>query len=184
MYNVQSPTNDDDNIEQQIKAAGATGPRVTPDQIEALIKRVTYKSYVPEGTTSTFVHAFLDDKFLLATGFSACVDASNFRAHIGINAASKGLEQKAKDKLWELEGYALYKQLNPPATTFQERVKAEQAELVDRLEKLVNFIEHTPLFKQLPTEDQLLLQEQRAYMTDYAEVLQKRVARFEGVSNV
>lgn len=179
MHNVPSPQNDDTSIEHQIQAKGLTGPRVLPEQIDELMKRVIYTSHVPEGSTSTFVHAFLDGKFLLATGHSACVDPNNFNAEIGVRIATDNAKPVAKNKLWELEGYALFKQLNPPASTPFERVKAEHAELVERLNKLTTFTKILA-FTLLAHEDQGLLLEQRAVMTDYAEVLHKRIQRFEG----
>jgi hypothetical protein len=99
-------------IEQQIRAKGLNAPRVTPGQVDALMARVAFiAEQRPGGSTSTFVHAFLDGKFYLATGKSACVDPANFDAGIGFEIASKQCSQLARDKLWELEGYALYKQL-------------------------------------------------------------------------
>ena len=76
-------------VTEQELSEKAVAPRVTKADIDALMARVTYTvEQRPGGTTSTFVHAFLDGKFFLATGFSACVNAEN--------------------KLWELEGYRLF----------------------------------------------------------------------------
>lgn len=87
----------------------AVAPRVTKDQIDALMGRVTYVTVQQPGdTTSTFVHAFLDGKFFLATGFSACVNKENFNAEIGERMATINATKQAENKLWELEGYRLY----------------------------------------------------------------------------
>lgn len=96
-------------IEKEIQDKGLTAPRVTPDVINALADRVTYR-YDVQGT-STFCHAFLDDKFYLATGHSACVSPENFNADIGRKIAAENVAKPMRDKLWELEGYALYKNL-------------------------------------------------------------------------
>lgn len=85
--------------------------RVTPAQIEDLKARVHYQVAEPNGTTSTFVHAYLDGRFFLGSGFSACVDPANFNAGIGEQIARKDAEALVQQKLWELEGYALYKNL-------------------------------------------------------------------------
>lgn len=86
--------------------------RVTLDQINALKARVHYVTELrPNGTTSTFVHAYLDGTFYLASGHSACVDPANFCPIKGENFAMKDAETKLTNKLWELEGYALYKSL-------------------------------------------------------------------------
>ena len=99
----------DEQMEQQIQEKGLTAPRVTLDQIKEMMKRVQYKFDQPEGTTSTFAHAFLDGEFFLASGYSACVSKENFDAELGREYAQANAEKHAQDKLWELEGYNLYR---------------------------------------------------------------------------
>lgn len=102
----------DEAMEEKLKVQ-STAPRVTLDRINELKSRVKYVTVQQPGeTTSTFVHAYLDGKFLLASGFSACVSADNFNADIGKEIAQKKAEQEAVNKLWELEGYALYAKTN------------------------------------------------------------------------
>ena len=98
----------DQSVEQEIQAKGLNAPRITPGHINDLMERVIFNIVVPEGTTSTFAHAYLDGKFYLATGHSACVSPENFDAEIGQKIAMNKAEAMAKDKLWELEGYLLY----------------------------------------------------------------------------
>ena len=98
----------DQSIEQEIQAKGLNAPRITPGHINELMERVIFTIVVPKGTTSTFAHAYLDGKFYLATGHSACVSPENFNAEIGQKIAMNKAEAMAKDKLWELEGYRLY----------------------------------------------------------------------------
>ena len=106
----------DEAIEAEVKAKGLdVAPRITKHQIDDLMARVHYHFEVPVGTTSTFCHAFLDGKFHLATGHSACVSPENFNAAMGTKMARGKAEQIARDKLWELEGYALFKQIAPAA---------------------------------------------------------------------
>ncbi|MFX5629705.1 Gp49 family protein [Acinetobacter baumannii] len=96
-------------VTEQELAEKSVAPRVTKAQIDSLMERVTYTvEQRPSGTTSTFVHAFLDGKFFLATGFSACVNAENFDAEIGERMARGNAEKLAENKLWELEGYRLF----------------------------------------------------------------------------
>lgn len=86
--------------------------KVTPEQIQALATRVIYMTAARlMGTTSTFVHAYLDGKFYLASGHSACVDPANFDSRKGIDIAQRNCEYAVNQKLWELEGYALWKNL-------------------------------------------------------------------------
>lgn len=100
----------DQRAEAEIVALGLTAPRVTAEQINALMDTVTWRYEQPEGTTSTFAHAFLG-RFYLATGHSACVSPENFNADLGMKYAREQAEGKARDKLWELEGYALAQSL-------------------------------------------------------------------------
>jgi len=109
MHNIESPGTDDASIEAQIQAKGLTAARVTKDDIDALMARVTYTGGRVDQTTSTLVHAFLDGRYLLASGHSACVSPENFDAELGYRMARKQAEDKARDALWGLEGYALYK---------------------------------------------------------------------------
>lgn len=106
----------DQTTEQRIVAAGLTAARVMPEHINRLMGEVEYVTSQPEGTTSTFCHAYLPGtngkKFLLATGVSACVMPENFNARIGSDLATSKAMILAKDKLWELEGYALFKEQN------------------------------------------------------------------------
>lgn len=107
------PPLDDDAIERQVREAGAdSAPRVTPDQINALMARVVYTyDERPNDSTVTFAHALLDGSFFLASGMSACVSSANYNADIGRQIAQDNAAKAARDKLWELEGYRLRCQL-------------------------------------------------------------------------
>lgn len=98
---------DEQQVEAAIQAKHLNAPRVTPAIIDALVARVTH-DFVVIGTC-TFCHAFLDGKFFLATGHSACVSAANFNAEIGRDIAYKNMVTPMRNKLWELEGYRLYR---------------------------------------------------------------------------
>lgn len=91
-------------------------PHISKEHIENKMRRVSYTTGVPEGTTSTFCHAYLEGlngrRFYLATGHSACVSPENFNAQKGREIAEGKAEEAAKAKLWELEGYALFRELN------------------------------------------------------------------------
>lgn len=97
------------STEDKIQMLGlTTAPRVTPDQIEALMERVTCVGSVIPDTTTTILHAFLDEKFYLATAASSTVSAENFNEDIGIEVAQNKLIPIVREKLWELEGYRLW----------------------------------------------------------------------------
>lgn len=107
MHRVESPQSHDSAIEAQIQAKGLTAPRVTPAEINALKARLTLKFDYHH--TSTLCHVFLDGKFYLATGHSACVSLENYNKEIGDRIATDDAMLKATNQLWLLEGYALYK---------------------------------------------------------------------------
>lgn len=99
-------------LEQKIVAQGLTSPRVTLDQITTLMGRITYRHAGFEGTTSIIVAAFLDGEFYLGCGHSASVSKDRFDPEVGFSLAKSRAEKGARDKLWELEGYALRKALS------------------------------------------------------------------------
>ncbi len=111
----------DQQIEQEVRAKGLTARRITPEHIEALMARVTYVGGRVGETTSTVVHAFLDGKFLLASGHSACVSVDNFDAELGAKMARSQANFKAREQLWLLEGYALAKRLAGPTDAMVDR---------------------------------------------------------------
>lgn len=119
----------DEQMEQEIQDKGLEAPRVTLDQIKEMMKRVQYVFEQPEGTTSTFAHAFLNGDFYLATGHTACVSKENFDVSLGIKYAQEEAAQKAQDKLWELEGYNLYRNPMMECST-RESPKAELGEVL------------------------------------------------------
>ena len=84
--------------------------RVTPEQVETALARCEFRTVSRPGgdNTSTFVHAFLDGTFYLASGHSACVDPANFNAELGEKYARERCEYEARNKLWELLGFQLY----------------------------------------------------------------------------
>jgi hypothetical protein len=101
----------DQQIEQAILATSPSARRIRIEQIDAAMARVRYVIVQRPGeSTATFAHAFLDGAFFLASGMSACIDPSNFDAAIGERIAREKAQIAARDKLWELEGYALYSQ--------------------------------------------------------------------------
>ena len=83
--------------------------KVTKEQIDAIMDDVAYHVYRVPDTTTTIAVAFDKDMFSLAVGMSACVDPANFDEEKGAEYACKDATAKAREKLWELEGYLLAK---------------------------------------------------------------------------
>lgn len=102
-------------IESEIKAKGLTAPRVTPAQIDALMHGVTVQTHHFPGTTTMVAVAFLPGGFSVGIGHSACASPANFDPEIGAKIAADNALKAARESLWELEGYALKKELAKPA---------------------------------------------------------------------
>ena len=158
-------------------AEKAVAPRVTRSDIDSLKDRITYTTeQCPGGTTSTFVHAFLDGKFFLATGFSACVNAENFDADIGERLARSNAEKHAENKLWELEGYRLFTTPLQPKNHI-ERMQDEKHELDVKLTALKAFLAKLGTDQvQLLTDEQVYkLESQAEAMELYSTILGSRI---------
>ncbi len=83
--------------------------KVTKEHIDAIMADVTYHVYRVPYTTTTIAVAFDKDGFSLGVGMSACVDPANFNTADGEKYACEDATAKAREKLWELEGYLLAK---------------------------------------------------------------------------
>lgn len=112
MSNVpdQAQREQDTQQEQAIVDAGLTNPRVTVEQINTLMNTVEYEVLPVPNSTLTLAVAWLpmgSRKFKLAIGEAACVDPNNFNPEIGAKFAIEDAANKARSRLWELEGYVL-----------------------------------------------------------------------------
>lgn len=104
----------DQSIENEIVAKGLTARRVTKADIDKLMSNVVYSSDIrPNGSTTILVNAFLDGKFYLASGMSACVSLANYNEELGLRIATEKAVEAARNKLWELEGYVLHREMSP-----------------------------------------------------------------------
>lgn len=99
-------------IEDDIQAAGKTAPRLTPERINATI--VSEQFHVFDGTTLTVCVLTLKNGFTV-TGESAAVSVDNFDREIGQRIA----RDNARNKIWSLEGYLLRQNLHNKQTTEQ-----------------------------------------------------------------
>ncbi|MCQ4052354.1 Gp49 family protein [Aeromonas sp. SG16] len=192
----------DAEMERDIEVLGLTAPRVTPDQIEALMGGVRYEVQVVPGTTTTLATAIAANGFTLAIGMTACADPANFNAELGAKYAIKDAEAKARQELWKLEGYRLKHYLGKPVMVFGgdcmvsgtisldeirgvdggspkpshiERMHQEQEQLAERTGKLETFIP-SETFKRLPHQEQSLMKRQLVAMREYLAVLNERIA--------
>ncbi len=81
-----------------------SAPRLTPEHIDSVIAGEQYLT--PEHSTLIVCCLTLKNGFTV-TGESACASPENFNAAVG----SKIAREKARNKIWELEGYLLKQRL-------------------------------------------------------------------------
>lgn len=192
-------------VTEQELISKATGPRVTLEQLEANIASyVMLNAYEAAGGLNLPVSEHLKllticmittKNGFTVTGQSACAWPANYDADIGNRLAL----EDAKNKLWALMGYHLKETLylqhteekakgstdeavststSEASATWIDRLKKEEAELSERLEKIDAFITG-PLFPSLPDRDQRLMIEQKQAMWSYHTIL---IARMVGIS--
>ena len=98
-------SNDEAGIEAEIQTKGLTAPRLTPALIDETIVGEDY--HVFPGTTLTVCALRLRNGFVV-TGESAAASPENFDQAIGRTIA----RDKARQKIWALEGYLLRERLS------------------------------------------------------------------------
>lgn len=89
-------------IEQEIQSKGLTAPRITPTDIDALMRGALVQYHVFPETTMTVCCLKLANGYTV-TGESACASPENFDPDLGRKIAT----DNARQKLWALEGYRL-----------------------------------------------------------------------------
>jgi hypothetical protein len=90
----------DEATESKILAKGLVAPRVSTDDITEVIVAEQY--YVFPDTTTTVCCLTLKNGYSVI-GTSACASPENFDQTLGEDLAY----EKARDKIWALEGYRL-----------------------------------------------------------------------------
>ena len=98
------------DIEKEIQEKNLNAPRLTPEMIDATIVSEDY--HVFPNSQLTVCCLTLHNGFNVV-GESACASPENFDEELGKKIA----REKARDKIWALEGYLLKQKLveQPPA---------------------------------------------------------------------
>ena len=92
--------NDEQKLEEEIKAKGLTARRITPEMLD---KEITSEDYhVFPGSCLTVCCLTMKNGFTV-TGESACASPENFNAEIGQKIA----RENARNKIWPLLGFRL-----------------------------------------------------------------------------
>ena len=156
-----------------------SGKRVTLDALKANIVKEEY--HVFPGSQHTVCVLTLQNGFTV-TGESACDDPAMFNEEIGQKIARENAERK----IWPLLGYALREELfkkeqeTGEPETFVTRLKREESELSEKIEKLEAFVGGNVQFDRLELSEQDNLREQLTYMKEYRGVLARRLAKHVG----
>lgn len=85
--------------------------KVTKGQIDGLLSQVIVQTKTFDTPTPHVLATAWLDTFQLGTAISKAVDPNNFDEELGIEYSTKDALKIAENKLWELEGYHLYKTL-------------------------------------------------------------------------
>lgn len=96
--------NDDEKIEEKIKAKGLIAPRLTPELVRSKIHSATY-AILPSGK-SMVCEITLENGFTVR-GDSSCVSIANFDEELGKEISFND----AQGKIWELEAYLLQQRI-------------------------------------------------------------------------
>lgn len=152
-------------------------PSVTIEEVEAAILEETY-TLLPNGRTTVCQLTLFDngDTGFTVEGQSACVSKANYNEEKGRYYA----RQRAVDKVWEMLGYGLAKEIDHQRKlgeeNFHDRLRREYASLQLRMQKLGAWLE-TPQYLALSIEEQDDQKEQFVLMKQYSEILDRRLAR-------
>lgn len=166
-------------VEQEIQDKKLTAPRLTPGQIDNTIHSVDYHVFYGVLTVCALK---LRNGFTV-TGESGCVSPENFDEGLGRKIAL----DNARQKIWALEGYLLRESLAASPKSLPEdhedRVRAEKEDLDGKISRLNSFIQGSPFFFNLDTEEQVRLKTQADLMRLYSNVLADRIKAFTGVTH-
>lgn len=106
---------DDALMMDDFKENGAKFSTVEATDISTLMRKVVYSTHRVPNTTTIVATATLklgEHNFTLVHQHTACTDPRNFNEEKGINYAILKASKAAREKLWELEGYLMFKQLS------------------------------------------------------------------------
>lgn len=164
----------DQQIEAEVQAKGLTAPRVRLADIEDAIERIDIVKHVStSGQVLRWAVLNMRNGFAITGRPSCSVSPENDNEELGKKIAT----DNAISEAWALLGYELKSKLAATPKDFRDRVRAESAELDDRIKKLAAFLP-TDACHALPEEEQERLSSQLAAMQDYSNCLAERIDAF------
>lgn len=99
----------DHAMQADFEASGAVFPKVEASRIDALLKNVLITTHIVPGTTTAIATAvlhFYTFSQILASESASC-DRGDLTSGLAGRLAIEKATESARNKLWELEGYAL-----------------------------------------------------------------------------
>lgn len=175
-------------LEAEIQAKGLTkGPRVTPEQVEAMVKS---RELIRMEDTGALVLITLHNGLKVMGKNLGSISPENFDMDIAIRKA----HEDAQHQLWPIAGAILAEDIyrgNNPLTEEQrklpahvQRVITEMYQVASRLMGLTEFLSaydanelEADLMATIPAEEIADLRQQHGLMKDYVQVLQRRLDR-------
>ena len=157
-------------------------PSVTIEQVEAAIVSETY-TLLPNGRTTVCQLTLFDngDTGFTVEGQSICVSKANYDEAKG----KKYARQRAIDKVWEVLGYGLAKELHAQhilkQQTFKDRLHQEHAELDGKVNRLRDWI-NSSNFNAMSADEKADQEQQYQVMKQYLQILERRITRL-GLQN-
>lgn len=79
--------------------------------VQNLLAKLSFE-FLRTGQAGTICTAYLGT-FRIAQGYSACVVPEEYSQELGEKYAKQRCLQEAENKIWELLGFSLFKELNP-----------------------------------------------------------------------
>jgi len=171
----------DQATENEIVDKGLTFPRVTlADVQENVVDTEIHKHVTKSGQVLRWAILTTRCGFAVVGNPSCSVSAENDNEDIGTKVAL----QNSLSALWPLMGYELRQRLHDEASrpvvaagTFQDRVRAERAELAIKVDKLGDFL-GGPGADEVESVERRRLTRQLEIMGGYLQVLDDRIAAF------
>lgn len=172
----------DQSIEDEIQAKGLTAPRVTlANLVENVVDVEIHKHVTKSGQVLRWAILTTRCGFAVVGKPSCAVSSENDNQELGERVAM----DNSRSELWPLMGYELRQRLHDQAarpaataTTFQDRVRIERAELAVKIDKLGNFL-GGPGTEEVAADELGRLRMQHSLMLGYLDMLDARIASFK-----